>query len=106
MTATPSPVVDWVIYVIALAGRQTMPGDPSGLYVRGFDPEAHSGRGEPDLTSDPAEALGFPDAGAAAEFWRQPSRTRPFRPDGKPNRPLTAYTVEIVRRERNIPPEP
>jgi hypothetical protein len=47
-------------------------------------------------TGDIASALQFTDVGDALEFWRQPSRARPVRPDGRPNRPLTAYTVALV----------
>lgn len=38
------------------------------------------------------EALKFPSALEALEFWRQANG---LRPDGKPNRPLTAFTIEI-----------
>jgi len=38
----------------------------------------------------------FGDARAAFECWQQVLRSRPVRPDGKPNRPLTAFTVAIV----------
>ena len=37
----------------------------------------------------------FVSIAEAMEYWRTVSTTVPFRPDGKPNRPLTAYTVEI-----------
>ena len=37
----------------------------------------------------------FATRGDAMNFWRAPSKTRPTRMDGKPNRPLTALTVEI-----------
>jgi hypothetical protein len=42
---------------------------------------------------DPAEALKFKDAKAALEFWRWQNG---IRPDGKPNRPLMAFTVELA----------
>lgn len=45
---------------------------------------------------DPALALKFESYEAGLEFWRQPSVSVPLRPDGLPNRPLTAYTVEIL----------
>jgi hypothetical protein len=28
--------------------------------------------------------------------WKRTSKTHPRRPDGKPNRPMTAFTVEVV----------
>ncbi|GAC1496137.1 MAG: hypothetical protein NVS1B2_15940 [Vulcanimicrobiaceae bacterium] len=42
----------------------------------------------------------FDSARDAHAFWMQVHPTDPTRPDGKPNRPLTAYTVEVVPRER------
>lgn len=58
-------------------------------------------RGPPDgnpmqahvvATADEAKALVFPDAAAALECWR---KAHGMRWDGRPNRPLTAFTVEI-----------
>lgn len=47
------------------------------------------------VTGDPAEAIHFETALAATEFWRQ--RGRGIRPwDGKPNRPLTAFHIELT----------
>jgi hypothetical protein len=37
----------------------------------------------------------FQDAAAAMRAWCEASTTRPLRPDGKSNRPLTVLTVEI-----------
>lgn len=42
------------------------------------------------------EAKTFPSVAEALEYWQQISPTVPVRPDGKPNRPLTAYTMETV----------
>jgi len=68
----------------------------AGQYVVQFDHDAGRGRGFLDCRPELVYALRFPDAAAAMEFWRRDSRLRPVRPDGQPNRPLTAYTVEIV----------
>ena len=46
-----------------------------------------------ETTSDKTEAKQFPDMVSAIEFWKQQSKILPFRPDGKPNRPLTAFTI-------------
>lgn len=32
----------------------------------------------------------------AMEAWRLPSTTYPVRPDGQPNRPLTAFNIELI----------
>lgn len=65
-------------------------------FVRSFDPDAHDGCGHVVWTDDPERAQRFPDASAAAAFWKLQSTVRPTRDDGKPNRPLTAYTASIV----------
>ena len=49
-----------------------------------------------ETTDNPHEALRFTDGGAALECWRKVSPNRPIRPDGNSNRPLTAYSCEIV----------
>jgi hypothetical protein len=65
-------------------------------FVKAFDFEGAEGRGELHWTADRTEAMRFDGAGAALEFWKTQSVTVPLRPDGKPNRPLTAFTIEIV----------
>lgn len=65
-------------------------------FVEHYDPEALNGAGLFSWTNDIREAKPFPDFTTAFEFWRQQSKTRPLRDDGKPNRPLTAKTVAIV----------
>jgi hypothetical protein len=61
-------------------------------YVQSCDVDAYRGHGDAKFTSDVAKAKRFPDVEAAA-YWKRQSRDRPFRPDGQPNRPLTAYNV-------------
>jgi hypothetical protein len=68
--------------------------DPT--YLREFDHEAHNGRGEGTFTHDIDLALRFPSVGEAMQFWNKQSEVRPLRPDGKPNKPLSATTIEIV----------
>ena len=46
-------------------------------------------------TSDRAQAFQFDDAAAAFETWQLVDPRKPVRVDGKPNRPLTAFTVGI-----------
>ena len=47
------------------------------------------------LTTDHANARRFPSMAEAFEAWNTVSTMRPTRPDGEPNKPLTALTVEI-----------
>jgi hypothetical protein len=67
-----------------------------GEYLVEYNPNANGGRGDLKTSADRADARRFPTAGDAMEFWRQQSKRRPYRPDGKPNRPLTAFSVEIL----------
>ena len=71
------------------------PGSPLGQYLVGHDPEAFGGRGWAEWTADLTKARQFTDYGAALDYWRQVPRTRPTRPDGQPNRPLTSFTVTL-----------
>lgn len=83
-----------IIRIVGLVDGRTT-GAEGGYIVR-CDVEARGGRGALEVTQDPARALHFPDATWALRFVRRQSKTRPLRPDGQPNRPLTAYTVEIM----------
>lgn len=67
-----------------------------GLYIKQFSPDARGGRGEVVFTNNGTQALTFATYAEAFEFWRQQSTVQPLRPDGQPNRPLTAWTVEII----------
>ena len=66
-------------------------------WLAAFDVEAHHGRGSITTTDDPARARRFPTFEAVMECWRTQSMTHPWRGDGRPNRPLTAYTIEPQR---------
>ena len=90
-----------VIVVQGLAGGIPTPFD--GQMLAEYDPD-RPGRdptGQPMLatvrtTRFISEALTFPTAVEAWALWRQESTRVPRRPDGLPNRPLTAFTIEIV----------
>jgi hypothetical protein len=79
------------IFVLHLAAD----GVPVNQWVRSSDVNAYNGRGDVQLTHDPSKAWRFADAVAAMAYWQRPSTVRPFRPDGKPNRPLTAFSVSV-----------
>jgi len=88
-------------YVIRLletaAGVKT---EFDGEYVREYDPgyvhsDGYDG-GLLETTADRALARRFATPYAALEYWRQSFGTRA---DGKPNRPLTAWTVEVMPAE-------
>jgi hypothetical protein len=69
-----------------------------GKYVKTYDPD-HGEHGRLTVTADLQDAMHYEDAGAALEVWKAVNRNHPTRSDGKPNRPLTAFTVEMV----NVP---
>jgi hypothetical protein len=62
-----------------------------------FDPDAFGGRGWIECTDDPAQAMRFEDVEAVITCWKTQSRAVPLRDDGRPNRPLTAYTIQPTR---------
>jgi len=68
-------------------------GGALGEYICDCDVDALGGFGLITFTHDRNNAKRFKDQAAAFEFWRRQSRVKPLRPDGKPNRPLTAYNV-------------
>lgn len=78
----------WVIRLVALANG-TRSAD-EGKYLQDYD----AGRGTYIATTEAASAKHFPDLSAVHEYVRQSAG---LRPDGKPNRPLTAWTIEVLR---------
>lgn len=66
----------------------------SEVYVEAYDIELPWPEGI-TFTTDIRRAVSWPDPPAAIQAWRAQSRTTPLRDDGKPNRPLTAFTVTI-----------
>jgi hypothetical protein len=68
------------------------------LYIKDFEPDVDAlGRGHLRVTNNKGDAKQFADLEAALEFWKQQSKRLPLRPDGKPNRPLTAFTITFER---------
>lgn len=68
------------------------PSQHDGRWLRFYDPTRNGVHGRIESTDNPAEAKQFPDIGAALREYRREYGTRP---DRRPNRPLTAYTVSI-----------
>ena len=65
--------------------------EPDWQYLKSYDLDAYQGRGRITCTRKREAALRFPDRDAAMAAWLTASKTLPYRPDGLPNRPLTAY---------------
>jgi hypothetical protein len=82
-------------FVIQVLCRASRPVEMfSRRFIAGYR-DTPCGRGEVTFVYEVDGAKRFADRTAAFAFWKTQSRTMPRRPDGKPNRPMTAYTVEI-----------
>jgi hypothetical protein len=79
------------IVLIGLANGRTV-GVPVGSYLASC-PEGDNGNGVAEWTRDPSQAMTFASAEAATECYRAVPYNRPLRQDGKPNRPLTMFSV-------------
>ena len=82
-----------VIRIVALANGGYCPY--GGQWLKSYDPEAFGGQGDATFTDRIADAIHFLSVAEAMQLWATQSRTCPLRPDGRPNKPLTAFTVEI-----------
>ena len=81
--------------LISLNTGQRTPVD--GQYVVDYDPKRPPVPGSGMscylvTTPHEHEARQFADAGEALTYWKQENG---MRPDGRPNRPLTAFNVEV-----------
>lgn len=82
--------------VIQIIHGTIMATPHDGRYLASYDLDARDGRGDITSTEDPAAAIRFPNFQAALRTYWAISARYPRRPDGKPNMPLTAYSVEFV----------
>ena len=73
-----------------------------GEYLQSYDPEFMNGEGLATWTKDPNKALWFPTITSAMALANAQPRSKPIRPDGQPNRPLRAYTLEVMRIEEAL----
>ena len=90
-----------VMRIVGLVRGGATPFD--GLYLKEYDPERDgidpTGRqmtAHIVCTDDLADAMQFASAAEVHAMWTKVPAREPTRPDGKPNRPLTAFTVEVV----------
>ena len=86
---------NYVILIHGLVSGQSTPYDET--YLKRFDFAGAPG-GEANLhtVATPQEAAQFPDLEAARQEWMKVDPRQPRRPyDGRPNRPLTAFSVSI-----------
>ena len=82
--------------IIGLINGQ--PSKHDGRWVAHYDPSQCevTNRIVLETTDDIAQAKGFDTASEAMEYWRWQVG---IRSDGKPNRPLTAWTIELSKQE-------
>jgi hypothetical protein len=80
-------------YVIICRGDALGNMTDDSKYLVYFDPDANDGMGEV-IWGDLMHARRFDSAIEAMRVWRMPSIVRPYRDDGHPNRPLTAWNIE------------
>jgi hypothetical protein len=86
-----------VMRILAQEGEVTEPNEPldfsTPLYLEAADFEAADGRGIAYLTRDIHKAQRFDGIQTLFAYWKRIPMARQWRPDGKPNRPLTVYTI-------------
>lgn len=79
---------------------------PDSKYLKSYDPNWQPDPlpegdepwhcGLSDWTTNPAEAKVFNSVTEAMDCWNQTASEHPVRGDGRPNKPLTAYSIEVV----------
>lgn len=89
------------IYLHGIEGSIEV-GDFVPGWLKTYDADRYEGRGFVEVGSA-AEAIGFEDFAEAMACYRRQSRTRPYRDDGLPNTPLTAFTVAFLALPGNPP---
>jgi hypothetical protein len=83
----------------------TLLADPCvGFLLEEYDADADDGVGRVVWTPDPNKALLFDDMLDAMGCWKQISGVVATRWDGKPNRPLTAWSVMPIKMEADDTP--
>lgn len=96
MRSTPEYAIKPIRLALVGLADGTTENVPIGWYLAAYEPEANDGHGEASWTPDADKALTFATADDAAACYLAVPRTRPLRPDGKPNRPLTMFTVAVA----------
>jgi hypothetical protein len=87
-----------VMKVISAANGARTPHN--GRYLVTANPNTRFGMLQATSTDDIDKAMRIEDAVAFHKLWAAVSEVQPVRPDGKPNRPLTALTIELVTVEK------
>lgn len=83
------PVLTCLIFVLRNEAQDT----DVFLWLAEADIDANDGHGCVVFTADRTRAKAFPSPTDAAAYWRTQSTVRPLRDDGRPNRPLTTFSM-------------
>lgn len=85
-------------FVMVCQGLAHDGSGPVGQYLESYDPELFDGRGAMRWTPDLDRAKKFASVEALLEEWKRSPKCHPIRStDGRPNRPLTAFTVSTMK---------
>lgn len=86
-------------YLIVALGyaREYVPCNFAGHYLQWYDPDGNENRPLAIFTPKREDAKLFPTMREAMAEWNRVRTVDPVRADGKPNKPLTALSVEIER---------
>jgi hypothetical protein len=82
-----------IVLIGLAAGRTGGVPVPVGSYLASYSPEGDDGNGVAEWTQDPTAAMTFATTAAAEACYLAVPYNRPLRRDGKPNRPLTMFSV-------------
>lgn len=89
--------MSWVIRILDSA----LPGAPCperGMFVKSMDFRAVNGHGSLVVTNNIKEAMLFASVSAALTFYQTIPSNHPIREsDGRPNRPMTAFNIEVLQ---------
>ena len=83
------------VVIIALGFANGIDCPHAGQFLESFDFEDGNGVGFGEFTTDIKRAKKFADKVEAYRFYHTVPKCKPRRNDGRPNRPLTALSVEL-----------
>lgn len=93
----------YVLLVVGFANGGKSQYD--GQYLTTYDPDWGDGLGRVWTSPRIGDAIQFSSIAEALNLWKKQSTVKPLREDGRPNRPMTALTVETIR-VKEVPREP
>lgn len=88
-----------IVRIVGAVGDIATPHD--GHFLMDWNPHTEYGHLEVYSTAIKYKAKRFAEAKDALDEWNTVSNVQPTRPDGKPNRPLTALSILIEKEEIN-----